>query len=185
MDDTAPSAEAIEAEAQNLFVQEQYEQAAERFALAQSAYAQIGDPLKAAEMLNNLGVAYQQAGRYEQAEAALRDAQHRLAELGDQHREAQALGSLGVLYAGRKRYEEAEDCFNRAIDLFEQLDERALQAETLRVLAVMQFKRGKFSKALATYEDAQYFLPRSGCLYQVLRVLLKLRGVVLRLSPLR
>lgn len=175
----------IEAEGQRLFAQKQYEEAAERFALAQRAFAETGHELKAAEMLNNVGVVYRRAGKHQEAANALEEARQTFARLGDQRRQAQALGNLGGLYSKMKRYDESAACFQEAIGLFGELDDRARQAETLRAMAIMQFKRGQRSQALSTYEEALYFLPNLTFLQRLLRLLLKLRGWILSTPPFR
>lgn len=176
---------AAEAEGRRLFTQGQYEEAAEQFALAHRAYVQAGDDRKAAEMLNNEGVVFRRVRKYEEAAAALEKARQIFVRLLDQSSQAQVLGNLGGLYSIMKRYDESEACFREAVDLFQELDDRARQSETLRAMAIMQFKRGRRSQALATYEDAMYFLPNPSFLQRVTRFLLKIRGLILRLSPFR
>jgi tetratricopeptide (TPR) repeat protein len=105
--------------------------------------------------------------------------------LGDQSREAQVLGNLGGLYSQIKRYDRSETCFQAAVRLFQELDDRPRQSETLRAMAIMQFKRGQRSEALATYEDALYFLPNINLLQRFVRFFLKVRGVILRFSPFK
>ena len=186
-----PMSEAIidpqtaESEGQRLFTQEEYQEAVEQFSLAQRGYAKAGDELKAAEMLNNVGVVYRRASKHKEAADTLEETRLIFSHLGDQRREAQVLGNLGGLYSKMKRYGEAEACFREAVDLFQELDDRARQSETLRAVAIMQFKRGQRSKAFVTYEDALYFLPNPNFLQRLTRLLLKMRGLILRLSPFR
>jgi tetratricopeptide (TPR) repeat protein len=172
-------------EGQRLFAEERYGEAAEQFALAQRAFVKAGDGLEAGEMLNNLGVVYRRAGKHKEAAQALEEARETFARLGDQPREAQVLGNLGGLYSKMKRYDEAETRFQAAFDVFQELDDRVRQSETLRAMAIMQFKRGQRSKAMATYEDALYFLPNLNFLQRLTRVLLKIRYFILRLPPFR
>jgi tetratricopeptide (TPR) repeat protein len=174
-----------EQEGQRLFAEERYDEAVAQFSQAQQAYVEAGDELKAAEMLNNVGVAYRRSRKNEEAAAALEEARRVFARAGDQQREAQALGNLGGLYSKMKRYDDAQACFQGAVDLFQELDDRTLQSETLRAMAIMQFKRGQRSKALVTYEDALYFLPNPNALQRLTRFMLKIRGLVLRLTPFR
>ena len=174
-----------ETDAQRLFAQEEYQEAIEQYALAQRGYAKAGDELKAVEMLNNIGVVYRRANQHNEAADTLEEARQIFARLGDQRREAQVLGNLGGLYSKMKRYDQAEACFREAVDSFQELDDRARQSETLRAVAIMQFKRGQRSKAFVTYEDALYFLPNPNFLQRLTRLLLKMRGLVLRLSPFR
>ncbi len=185
MAETVLDPQTAEAEGQRLFTQGQYQQAAEQFTLAHRAYAQAGDDRKAAEMLNNVGVVYRRAGKNEDAAAALEEARQIFTRLSDHSSQAQVLGNLGGLYSIMKRYDESEACFRGAVDLFQELDDRARQSETLRAMAIMQFKRGQRSQALVTYEDAMYFLPHPSFLQRVTRFLLKIRGLILRLSPFR
>jgi tetratricopeptide (TPR) repeat protein len=185
MSDEILDPQTAEAEGQSLFAQEEYQAAAERFALAQHAYVKAGNGLKAAEMLNNLGVVYRKVRKHKEAANALEEARQIFAGLGDQPREAQVLGNLGGLYSKMKRYDEAEACFQDTVDLFQKLDDRVQQSETLRAMAIMQFKRGQRSKALGTYEDALYFLPNPNFLQRLTRFLLKIRNMILRWSPFR
>jgi tetratricopeptide (TPR) repeat protein len=183
MTELASSPQTAEVEGQQLFVQEKYYEAAEQFTLAQGAYADEGDELRAAEMLNNAGVAYRRCRKHKDAAEALEGAAVLFARLGDEPREAQVLGNLGGLYSKMKRYDRAEECFQSAIGRFQELDDRARQSETLRAMAIMRFKRGRRSEALATYEDALYFLPHPNFLQRVARLLLRIRGLILRFSP--
>jgi len=185
MSDETIDPQTAAAEGQNLFEQAELQKAAERFSLAQRAYTKAGNQLKAAEMLNNLGVVYRRDRKHKKAANALEEARQIFAGLGDRPREAQVLGNLGGLYSKMKRYDEAEACFKAAIDLFQELDERVQQSETFRAMAIMQFKRGQRSKALATYEDALYYLPNLNFLQRLTRFLLKVRNVILRWSPFR
>jgi tetratricopeptide (TPR) repeat protein len=183
--ETNNDSQTIEARGHRLFAQEKYKETAECFLRAQRAYAEAGDELKAAEMLNNIGVAYRRGRKHKEAASALEEARQAFARLGDQQREAQTLGNLGGLYSKMKRYDEAQTCFQAAVDLFGQLDDRGRQAETLRAMAIMQFKRGQRSEALTTYEHGLYFLPNPTFLQRLLRFLLKLRGWLMNLSPFR
>lgn len=185
MSQTVLNPQELVAEGQRLFALEKYDEAAEQFSFAQKAYAEAGDDLKAAEMLNNLGVVWRRARKHEAAVSALEEARQLFARLGDQSREAQVLGNLGGLYSILKRYSESDTCFQAAIEIFQELDDRPRQSETLRAMAIMQFKRGQRSKAFATYEDALYFLPNPGFLQRLTRFLLKIRGAVLRFSPFK
>jgi tetratricopeptide (TPR) repeat protein len=150
MTETVLNPQTAEAEGQSLFTQERYQEAAEQFSLAHRAYAEAGDELKAAEMLNNIGVVFRRARKHKDAANALEEARQIFSHLGDWQREAQVLGNLGGLYSKMRRYDEAEARFQDAVGLFQQLDDRARQSETLRAMAIMQFKRGQRSKALVT-----------------------------------
>ena len=185
MHEVVLSPQQAELEGQQLFTQERYQEAVDRFSLAERAYAEAGDKLKAAEMLNNIGVVYRRAGQHKEAARALEDARQIFADLDDQRRKAQVLGNLGGLYSKMKRYDQSEACFQEAIASFRELDDRASHAETLRAMAIMQFKHGQRSKALTTYEDALYFLPNLNPLQRFIRFLLKLRSLVLRWAPLK
>ena len=181
MSESAADPQVAEAEGQRLFGQGKYRDAADQFCLAQHAYAATGDDLRSAEMLNNAGVAYRRARKHKEAITALEEARRIFAHLGDQPREAQALGNLGGLYSKTKRYDQAETCFLHAISIFQDLDDRGRQSETLRAMAIMQFKRRQYSQAMATYEDAMVFLPNPTPLQQILRFLLRVRGLITRI----
>jgi tetratricopeptide (TPR) repeat protein len=177
--------QAAEIEGKRLFRQGQYKEAAKQFSLAHQAYVEAAEKLKAAEMLNNVGLAYRRVGKHKEAVSALENARQVFSELGDQGREAQVLGNLGGLYSKMKRYDESAVCFQDSVDLFQALDDRARQSETLRAMAIMQFKRGQRATAFTTYEDALYYLPNPNFLQRFTRLLLKMRGLILRLSPFR
>lgn len=181
----SPDPQELVTQAKNLYAQQRYEPAAEQFALAHQAYARTGEELQAAEMMNNVGVAYQLAGQYKEAAASLKKARESFAQLEDQEREAQVLGNLGGLYVKMKRYKEAKDCFHAAINMFRELDDRGRQAQTLRALALLQFRHGQRSAGLRLYEEALYFLPNPTFLQRVLRLLLRVRSWVLGTSPLK
>jgi tetratricopeptide (TPR) repeat protein len=179
----ATSSQVAEAKGKQLFAEEQYEEAVEHFLAAQGAFAQAGNKLKVAEMLNNAGVVYRRMGKHQEAAEVLEQACQTFVDLGDQRREAQALGNLGGLYSKMKRYDEAEARFQRALDIFDELDERAQHSQTLQAMAIMRFKRGPRSQAFNLYEEALYFLPNPTFLQRLLRFLLRIRGWVMRISP--
>ena len=150
----------IEAEGQRLFAQKQYKEAAERFALAQRAFAETGHELKATEMLNNVGVVYRRAGKHKEAANALEEARQTFARLGDQRRQAQALGNLGGLYRASGQIEKAARHFKDALPLFHQLGDSQAESVTWRALSTVRLRQRRWLEAVLAYDSSLTCLKR-------------------------
>lgn len=185
MNETTLDPQTIAAEGQALFAQEQYQEAIARFSQAQQVYAEAGDELKSAEMLNNLGVALRRLDEHPKAAQALETARQIFHQHGDREREAQVLGNLGGLYSKMKQYAQSDTCYKTAVDIFGELDDPVRQAKTLRGMAIMQFKRGDRYDAVFTYQDALYFLPNPTLGQRIARLAAKFTGFILSLPIFR
>ncbi len=185
MNETPPAPQTVAAEGQALFAQEQYQEAIARFSEAQQAYAKAGDELKAAEMLNNLGVTLRRIDEHQKAAESLESARQIFHQHGDREREAQVLGNLGGLYSKMKQYKKSDTCYQTAVDIFGELDDPVRQAKTLRGMAIMQFKRGDRYDAVFTYQDALYFLPNPTLGQRIARLAFRFTGWVLNLPIFR
>jgi tetratricopeptide (TPR) repeat protein len=138
----------------DLFMQHDYEAAAEKFKAAVTAYDQEGKADLAAEMKVNLGLVDRALGNFDNAVALMSEAQQVFAKLNDPSREAQVKGNLGGVYLSQGNNEQAMTLYREAADAFKELNDADRYGQTLLAVADIQFKTGKLMEAAATYEVA-------------------------------
>src|SRR5260221_13075307 len=81
-----------------LFMQHEFETAADIFKQAKAAYETEQKPDMAAEMQVNLGLIDRTLGNYESAITLMSEARKVFADMKDRSREAQVIGNLGGVY---------------------------------------------------------------------------------------
>ncbi|MCR4407666.1 MAG: tetratricopeptide repeat protein [Anaerolineae bacterium] len=158
-----------------------YDEAAACFVAARDLFAAAGNSLAAAEMQNDLGVAYRAQHRWDEAAAAFTAAQEDFERLGDQARAGQVLGNLGSLYLAQGRLDQAASHLSRAAILLHQTGERQLEGDTRRLLSAVRFRQRRWLEALVVYEAALTCYPRLSLgrrlLLRLVRWLVRLAGV--------
>lgn len=173
MTDASPETIHLEEAALAAFRRGDLPEAIEGFSLARAAYAAVNNPLKSAEMANNLSVALLQAGRAAEAAAAVRGTPQAFLEAGDDLRAAQAFGNLGSAQeAARDRA--AADSYRRAAELFRRLGERESLSLVQRSLSALQLRSGRPLEALASMQEAVEGTSSRGIRGRLLRWLLRL-----------
>jgi tetratricopeptide (TPR) repeat protein len=139
------------------------------FAAAQSAYHDVGDKRKAAEMANNRGVALVGLGRGEEAVRVVEGTAAVFAAGGDPVMAAKATGNLAAALEAVGRLDEAGNAYQRALDGFRGAGDRASESETWQALSRLQLRRGDAFGAAASAQSALDTSPRPGPFRRLLR----------------
>jgi tetratricopeptide (TPR) repeat protein len=137
-----------------LFMQHEYEAAADVFKQAQAAYDAEGKKDLAAEMQVNLGLIDRALGNYDDAVKLMTGAQQVFHDMNDRSREAQVIGNLGGTYLAQGNSEQAVTLYRDAADTFRELKDEERYGQTLMAIADVQMKSGKLGEAMITYEIA-------------------------------
>lgn len=147
------SAQGIADQAKRAYQAGDFSPAAQAFAAAAAAYAEMGDALMSAEMQNNCSVALLRA---KQAQAALEAAQGTekvFAEAGDFRRQGMALANQASALEALKRFKDAIDCYERAGDALKKANEGDLYAEVMQLLSMLYLRRFKFYEAVIALQS--------------------------------
>src|SRR5258706_5410173 len=137
-----------------LFMQHEYEAAADAFKQAQDAYDAEGKKDLAAEMQVNLGLIDRALGNCDDAVKLMTGAQQVFHDMNDRSREAQVIGNLGGVYLSQGNSEQAVTLYREAADTFRELKDEERYGQTLLAIADVQMKSGKLGEAMVTYEIA-------------------------------
>lgn len=137
-----------------LFMQHEYEAAADVFKQAQGAYDAEGKKDLAAEMQVNLGLIDRALGNYDDAVKIMSVAKQVFHDMNDRSREAQVVGNLGGVYLAQGNSEQAVTLYREAADTFRELKDEERYGQTLMAIADVQMKSGKLTEAMVTYEIA-------------------------------
>lgn len=133
----------IIAEAKISFQSKDYKSAIKKFQDAHSYYIELGDELNAAEMANNLSVAYLQLGKKEQALSIVTGTDTTFENHNDTYKQAMALGNYGAALESVKKFDEAAAAYQQSAELFEKCGEPELKSHVLKSLATLQIRQGK------------------------------------------
>ncbi|MEO1415204.1 MAG: tetratricopeptide repeat protein [Bacteroidota bacterium] len=132
----------------------------------QMALKQVNDSSTKANLLNNLGLVYDDLNRYEEAIATYQEALKIRRPLAKQNPQrfqpdlAQTLNNLGVVYDDLTRYEEAIATYQEALKIRRPLAKQNPQrfqpdlAHTLNNLGLVYDDLTRYEKAIATYQEA-------------------------------
>jgi tetratricopeptide (TPR) repeat protein len=152
------------------------------FTAAREAYSSLEDPLKAAEMANNLSVTLLQAGRPGDALAAVSRTPEVFLQAGDEPRAAQAFGNLASAQDA-SHIRGAAESYRRAAELFRRLGDRESLSLIQRNLSAMQLREGKPLEAVVSMQQAIEGAPARGLRGRFLRWLLRLPIARLLIPP--
>lgn len=173
------SPEALAAQARQAYAQEDYAEAARKFAAAAEAFSQQGKPLDAAEMRNNSSVAWVQAGQPQEALEAVQGTPEVFAEAGDVRRAGLAWGNLGSALEGLKRWQEAAEAYAQAAELLAEAGDKEARVAVLQALSAVQLRLNEPVDALLAMQQAVEDQPRSlkrGLLKRLLKMPFRLWG---------
>ncbi|MBI2758741.1 MAG: hypothetical protein HYX49_08695 [Chloroflexi bacterium] len=123
----------------------QYESAASIFESALKGYAALGDQINAAEMKNNMSVAFLQAGKAQEALNAALGTEEVFANIQDLKRQGIAVGNQAAALEGLHRTEEALAAYERSASLFAAAGEGDMRAIVLKSAAGIKLKSGKIA----------------------------------------
>ena len=135
--------ENIVASAKSSFQAKDYQNAIEGFLVAHAHYKDIEDEINAAEMANNLSVAYLQLGKKDQALAYVEGTDSVFETHNDISKQAIALGNYGAALEALKKFDAAAEAYQKSADLFETIGEKELRSHVLKSLSALQIRQGK------------------------------------------
>ena len=130
-----------------------YLQAAQAFAEAATAYANLGDSLMSAEMKNNRSVALLLSGEPQAALEAVEGTESIFADSKDYRRQGMALANQASALEALKRRKDAIEYYKRAGDALEKANEGDLRAGIMQLLAMLYLRRFKFYDAVITLQS--------------------------------
>ena len=154
--------------------------AAQAFADAYAMAEAAGDRQRAAEALNDLGVARRELAEWVQAEAALEKAYALFAELGNAKGKAQVMGNMGSVFEGQARHNEAADAYKQSAKMFEEIGDSDSAMYAWQALSRMRLKQKEWLPAIAAYEEGIEAMPDHSLKKGLLKRLLRLPGNWLR-----
>jgi tetratricopeptide (TPR) repeat protein len=162
------------AEAKAAYDRGEYESAASIYQAAVQAYQAVGEPLMAAEMVNNSSVAWLQSGAAEKALEVVVGTDAVFAEAGDIRRQAMALGNRASALEALKRLDEAMALYQQSADLLQQAGLGELRAYVMQAISKIQFRTGRQFEALASMQAGLEGIPNPSLKQRFLRRLLRL-----------
>lgn len=172
--------EAIAQQAKAAYQAGDYPAAIKAFDQARITALNAGDEPLAAEMANNLSVAYLQHDQPREALAAAQGTDLVFEACGDIAKQGMALGNIGTAYEELKQLDLAVDHYQRAIELLQQAGETEYRGLTQKSLAAIQIRQGKHLEGLISMQqsfDGQKKLsPRERWLKKLLRLPFKFIG---------
>lgn len=170
------TADALKDQGIKQFQQRDYEQAAETFRAAHSAYQAAGQEAMAAEMQVNLGLALHSLDASDEALAEMSAARDFFQAQGDSHRLAQVLGNMGRVYAGLGNTEQALTNYREASALFIDAGDEENYGQTVLAIADLQLRSGHPTQAAATYEVGLDYVKNPSARQKLMRNLIGLRN---------
>ncbi len=136
----------------NLFRQDKLTEAAEKFREAARLYEAAGQPVDAAEMLNNVAVVRLAEKDWEAALEAVHGTPALFAQHGERLRQAQALSNQAAAHDGAGRLDEAAALYEQAIDLYKELGDNENRAACWKALSSLQIRQDNKLQALASMQ---------------------------------
>jgi tetratricopeptide (TPR) repeat protein len=152
----------------------QFEEAASTFEKAAKSYANVNDPLMAAEMANNRSVALLKAGHSSQAYEACLGTDQIFAQAGDNRRTAIALGNQAAALEALGQKEQALDLYQQCSDLLKQENLPELRSAVLKSISALQLRTGRQFEAMASMDAAINTKKHLSLRERILQVLMKL-----------
>ena len=167
-------------EGKSAYQQGDFVAAGRAYEAAAAGYQAAGDPLNAAEMLNNSSVAYLQAGEGAAALKSVEGTPSIFETAGDVRRHGMALGNLGSALEANNRLPEAAEAYQKSADLLLQAGEQDLRAYVMKSLSALQLRKGHHLEALGTMqaglEGLEHPKPQERLLKRLLQAPFKFLG---------
>lgn len=169
--------QASHAEALKLLKEGSVAEAAGNLEILRAHLISQGDEAQAAEVGNDLGVAYYRLGRLDTARDAFEQSRSLFEKTGNVSGEARALGNQAQAQARAGEHAAAEKNYARAAELFSKAGDKQFEFDTYRALSQMQMQRGRWLESLAAYDRALAARGGSGAFRAFVRIPLKLIGL--------
>lgn len=173
----SPPASSLGSQAIGAYQQGRLEESIQLF---EAAHASETDPALAAELANNLSVAYLKAGRSQQALSIVRGTAEVFSKLGDDQRAAQATGNLAAALDSCGDFPAAEAAYQEAAEMFQALGEAESLRYTLNALAQLQLRQLRPLEAANTLQAGALASPPRGLRGRLIKQLLRLPFRLLR-----
>jgi tetratricopeptide (TPR) repeat protein len=151
--DNQPSPKELTDQAQLAYQSGDYAQAAQSYAQAAQLYSGMGDPLMAAEMLNNRSVALLRAKEPQASLEAAQGTEKIFANAGDFRRQGMALANQASALQALKQYNESIQHFKDSGDALEKAGEDVLRVEVMQLLTMLYLRRFKFYEAILALQS--------------------------------
>lgn len=140
--------------ARQLYADEEYEEAAKQFGLAEAEYRQCGELIRATEMANNRSVALLKARKSEEALQAVEGTAAIFEQAGEIRLQAMALGNEAAALEALGKIDEALTLYTQSADLLKQLGEHELRAYVMKSISALQMKKGKRLESMISMQAA-------------------------------
>ena len=121
---------------------------------ALALHTRLGNEKGKADVLNAMGVAYQQLGEYPKALEAYTAASGARGHLGDDRGLASTLRNRAMVNLALGRSRDAEGDLSRARGLFQKIGDRGGLSDVMNDFGLLHEGRGAYAPALAAYQDA-------------------------------
>lgn len=158
------------------FASKKYDQAADLFSQAVSAYEALDDVVNAAEMKNNLSVALLQGGKAQAAYDAVAGTDEVFAQAGDMKRQAMAIGNQAAALEAIKKFDEALEAYERSAALFAEVGDNEMYSIVKQSAATLKLRRGKVVDSALSMIGSVESAPKPNLWQKFLRFLLRLRS---------
>ncbi len=177
---TNPELDTIAQQARAAYQAGDYTGAIHAYDQARITALDAGDEPLAAEMANNLSVAYLQDKQPEKPWPLPWAQTWSLKPAGDIAKQGMALGNIGTAYEELKKLEQAAEHYRRAIELLQQAGETEYRGIVQKSLAAIQIRQGKHMEGLfsmqQSFDGQKKLTPRERWLKELLQLPFKFLG---------
>jgi tetratricopeptide (TPR) repeat protein len=129
------------------FERGRYDTASQLFRSAAQGYAELNDPVNAAEQKNNLGVTLLKLGRPQEALEMVMGTEQVFASIHDVRRQGMAVNNAAAAMEDAGRLDEALAAYERSAQLLAEAGEKELRSIALKAAAAIQLRRGKLMES--------------------------------------
>ena len=147
------SPEHLEEEGKRAYAEERFEDAINAFKAAVEGFAAKNEPVKAAEMQNNLSVIHLQAGDADEALAAVGDTPVFFEAANEPLKRAMAIGNQAAALEALEKYAEAEEHYRTCAVLLKELGENELRATVMQSISRLQMRTGRYLEAVSSMQS--------------------------------
>ena len=175
MANTTSAPKSLAEEAEQVYQEGDFENAARLYGEAASAFQAQGNALDGAEMKNNQSVAFLQAGNAQAALDAVTGTADIFGDAKDLRRQGIALANEATPLQSLGRLDEAMDGYRRAAAVFKQADEDQLYATVMQAVAGIYLRRGKIFDAIGAQSAGLADLKNPSFTQKITKAILRLR----------
>lgn len=161
-------------EANRLYTNKLYKEAAEQFRMAAEAYKTKGDQTNWAEMMNNASVAYLQAGEPEDALRAVSGTDAVFETSGERKKLAMVYGNRAAALEAMKKYEAALEDYQRSAEILREFGEDDLYLSVMQSISALKLKTGNALGALVSMQSGVEEIKKPSIKQRLLKKLLRL-----------